>query len=202
MRLVFFIIMLFIILADSNFYTQSFIDAGYKLYEQNKTIQLPHSTSEVTNFLSLKKQNDFEYNSELYMYVLLFEFNNRPIEAVNYLTFETPLVVTNLTIRPALSNTNTNNAILVTGQTVLRAGTSTQVNSVNTASLFVKGSYPIRVPINGLSGGVATVSTFTAIAGTPNIYGVTLLSTATWAFAIEQLSSTQTSGLSVNSSFG
>ena len=82
MRLVFFIIMLFIILADSNFYTQSFIDAGYKLYEQNKTIQLPHSTSEVTNFLSLKKQNDFEYNSELYMYVLLFEFNNRPVEAI------------------------------------------------------------------------------------------------------------------------
>jgi hypothetical protein len=140
-----------------------------------------------------------EYSRQYYAKDRVFEFNNRPIEAVNYLTFETPLVVTNLTIRPALSNTNTNNAILVTGQTVLRAGTSTQVNSINTASLFVKGSYPIRVPINGLSGGVATVSTFTAIAGTPNIYGVTLLSTGTWAFAIEQLPSSQTSGLSVNS---
>ena len=140
-----------------------------------------------------------EYSRQYYTKDRVFEFNNRPAEAVNYLTFETPLVVTNLTVRPALTNTNTNNAILVTGQTVLRAGTSTQVNSVNTASLFVKGSNPIWVPINGLSGGVATVSTFTAIAGTPNIYGVTLLSTATWAFAIEQLSSTQTSGLSVNS---
>ena len=140
-----------------------------------------------------------EYSRQYYTKDRVFEFNNRPVDAVNYLTFETPLVVTNLTVRPALTNTNTNNAILVTGQTVLRAGTSTQVNSVNTASLFVKGSNPIWVPINGLSGGVATVSTFTAIAGTPNIYGVTLLSTATWAFAIEQLSSTQTSGLSVNS---
>ena len=140
-----------------------------------------------------------EYSRQYYTKDRVFEFNNRPVDAVNYLTFETPLVITNLTVRPALTNTNTNNAILVTGQTVLRAGTSTQVNSVNTASLFVKGSNPIWVPINGLSGGVATVSTFTAIAGTPNIYGVTLLTTATWAFAIEQLSSTQTSGLSVNS---
>lgn len=140
-----------------------------------------------------------EYSRQYYAKDRVFEFNNRPIEAVNYLTFETPLVVTNLTVRPALSNTNTNNAILVTGQSVLRAGTSTQVNSVNTASLFVKGSNPIWVPINGLSGGVATVSTFTAIAGTPNIYGVTLLTTASWAFAIEQLPASQTSGLSVNS---
>ena len=140
-----------------------------------------------------------EFSRFYYAKDRVFEFNNRPIDAVNYLTFETPLVVTRPTARLPLFGTNTNNAILVTGQSVLRAGTSTQVNSANTASLFIKGSNPIRLPINMYSGGVGTVNTFTDIQGQPNIYGVALVTTATWAFAIEQLPSSQTSGLTVNS---
>ena len=139
------------------------------------------------------------YNRQYYPQSRVYEFNNRPVEAVNYLTFETPLVVATPSIRLKLFGTNTNNAILGFNQSIQRAGTSTQVNIVNTASLFVKGSNPIRVPINMYSGGIATVNTFTAIQGQPNIYGVALITTATWAFAIEQLPSSQTSGLSVNS---
>ena len=139
------------------------------------------------------------YNRQYYPQSRVYEFNNRPVEAVNYLTFETPLIVARPAARLILAGTNTNNAILGLGQSVQRAGTSTQVNIVNTASLFVKGSNPIRIPINMYSGGIATVNTFTAIQGQPNIYGVALITTATWAFAIEQLPSSQTSGLSVNS---
>ena len=40
-----------------------------------------------------------EYSRQYYAKDRVFEFNNRPVEAVNYLTFETPLVVTNLTVR-------------------------------------------------------------------------------------------------------
>ena len=139
------------------------------------------------------------YNRQYYPQSRVYEFNNRPVEAVNYLTFETPLIVVRPAARLILAGTSTNNAILGLSQSVQRAGTSTQVNIVNTASLFVKGSNPIRIPINMYSGGVGTVNTFTDIPGQPNIYGVSLLTTATWAFAIEQLPSSQTSGLTVNS---
>ena len=139
------------------------------------------------------------YNRQFYPQSRVYEFNNRPVDAVNYLTFETPLIVARPAARLVLSGTATNNAILVTGQSIRRAGTSTQVNSVNTASLFVRGSNPIRLPINMYSGGVGTVSAFTVLPGQPNIYGVALISTATWAFAIEQLPVAQISSLSVNS---
>ncbi len=85
MRLGFFITILYTILAESNFYSQSFIDAGYKLFQQNKTIQLPQNTSEITNILSSKKQNNFEYHSQFYMYVLLYEDNNRSVESIQLL---------------------------------------------------------------------------------------------------------------------
>ena len=139
------------------------------------------------------------YNRQYYANSRVYEFNNRPVWGENILSFVTPLVLTDVrNIR--LTVTGTNNYLLLTGTTLDRVKVSTQTSGYSTATkYFITGTNTFRLPINSLSGGVATVSTFTAIVGTPNIYGVALITTATWAFAIEQLPASQTSGLAVNS---
>jgi len=140
-----------------------------------------------------------EYNRQYYANSRVYEFNNRPVYGQNIYSFVTPLVITNSpTIRLAI--TGTNNYLLLTGTTLDRVKVSTQTSGYSTATrYFVTGTNTVRLPINSLSGGVGTINTFTDIPGQPNIYGVALVNTATWAFAIEQLPSSQTLGLSVNS---
>ena len=138
------------------------------------------------------------YSQYYYASSRVFEFNNRPVWGENFNSFQTPLVIITPTVRTLL--TVTNNTILLTGNNILRARfpVNVSVNSTST-KLFVTGTNAVRIPVNMLSGGVANVNTFTSIVLQPNIYQVTSYSTGTWVFAIEHLSSTQTSGLSVNS---
>ena len=139
-----------------------------------------------------------EYNRQYYAKDRVFEFNNRPVWGENFNSFITPLVVSTPTTR--LTVTGTNNYLLLTGTTFNRVKVSTETSGYSTATrYFVTGTNTVRLPINMYSGGVGTVNTFTQVPGQPNIYGVTASGTGTWVFAIEQLASTQTSSLSVNS---
>jgi len=135
------------------------------------------------------------YNRQYYANARVYEFGNRPVWGENFNSFVTPLVVTYVTTRllinvPLITLNNSFN--------YRRIQTPAEVYGYSTATkLFAVGNNSISIPVNQDGGGIGIVAAVPDPAyASANIYGVALITTATYAFAIEQLSSTQTAGLS------
>ena len=123
-----------------------------------------------------------------------YEFGNRPVWGENLLSFYTPLIIATPSTRLLTSSTiiTLNNSF-----NFQRIQTPSEVYGYSTSTkLFTTGTNSISIPVNRDGAGVGIVNTVTnPVYLNANIYGVALITTATYAFAIEQLSSTQTSGL-------
>lgn len=135
------------------------------------------------------------YAKQYYMNSRVYEFGNRPVWGENFNSFVTPLVIATPSTR------------LLTSSTVLTLNNSFNFQRIQTPSesygyststkLFVTGTNSISIPVNFDGGGYGLVSVVPAPTYLlANIYGVSLVTTGTYAFAIEQLPSTVTSTLS------
>ena len=135
-----------------------------------------------------------EFSKQYYPNSRVYEFGNRPVWGENILSFFTPLIVAYSTTRLLTSSTI---ITLNNSYNYLRIQTPLEVYGYSTSTkLFTTGTNSISIPVNRDGAGVGTVN----VVPDPNylnanIYGTALITTATYAFAIEQLSSTQTAGL-------
>lgn len=135
-----------------------------------------------------------EFSRQYYPNGRAYEFGNRPVDGVNFLSFYTPLVVAYPTTRLLITVPiiTLNNAF-----SYRRIQTPLEVYGYSTSTkLFNTGSNSISIPVNRDGGAIGIIAAVPDPAyASANIYGVALITTATYAFAIEQLSSTQTVGL-------
>ena len=135
-----------------------------------------------------------EFSKQYYPNSRVYEFGNRPVWGENILSFFTPLIVAYSTTRLLIPSTI---ITLDNSYNYRRIQTPLEVYGYSTSTkLFTTGTNSISIPVNSDGGGIGTI----AVVPDPsylnaNIYGVALITTATYAFAIEQLPSTQTSGL-------
>ena len=135
-----------------------------------------------------------EFSKQYYPNSRVYEFGNRPVWGENILSFFTPLIVAYSTTRLLTSSTI---ITLNNSYNYRRIQTPLEVYGYSTSTkLFTTGTNSISIPVNRDGAGVGTV----AVVPDPNylnanIYGTALITTATYAFAIEQLASTQTAGL-------
>jgi nitrogen regulatory protein PII len=135
-----------------------------------------------------------EFSKQYYPNSRVYEFGNRPVWGENILSFFTPLIVAYSTTRLLIPSTI---ITLDNSYNYRRIQTPLEVYGYSTSTkLFTTGTNSISIPVNRDGAGVGTV----AVVPDPsylnaNIYGTALITTATYAFAIEQLPSTQTVGL-------